>query len=93
MLGKIEADKDKKAKELSEKERELNESATKLAQVLEKNKKLKKQIEKLDLSAANVLTSGFGAALEQFACAYPDLDLSQFSICHEVVDGKIVPSD
>jgi len=71
----------------------LNESAAKLAQALEENEKLKKQIEELDLSAANVLTSGFGAALEQFACAYPDLDLSQFPICHEVVDGKIVPSD
>ncbi|XP_068504454.1 uncharacterized protein [Phaseolus vulgaris] len=93
LLGKIEAEKDQKAKELSEKDKELNESATKLAQALEENEKLKKQIEELDLSAANVLTSGFGAALEQFPCAYPDLDLSQFSICHEVVDGKIVPSD
>ena len=93
LLGKIEADKDRKAKELSEKDKELNESAAKLAQALEENEKLKTQIEELDLSAANVLTSGFGAALEQFACAYPDLDLSQFSIFHEVVDGKIVPSD
>ena len=49
--------------------------------------------EELDLNAADVLTSGFGAALEQFACAYPDLGVSQFSICHEVIDGKIVPSD
>jgi len=93
LLGKIEADKDQRAKELSEKDKELNDSAAKLAQALEENEKLKKQIEELDLSSANVLTSGFGAALEQFACAYPDLDLSQFSICHEVVDGKIVPSD
>ena len=93
LLGKIKADKDRKSKELSEKDRELSESAAKLAQALEENEKLKKQIEELDLSAANVLTSEFGAALEQFACAYPDLDLSQFSICHEVVDDKIVPSD
>jgi len=92
LLGKVEADRDQKAKELGEKDKELSESATKLAQALEENEKLKKQIEELDLSAKNVLTSGFGAALEQFACAYPDLDLSQFSICHEVVDGKIVPS-
>jgi len=89
LLGKIEADKEQKAKELSEKDKELNESAAKLAQALEENEKLKKQIEELDLSAANVLTSGFGAAFEQFACTYPDLDLSQFSICHEVVDGNI----
>ena len=93
LLGKVEADRDQKAKELGEKDKELSESAAKLAQALRENEKLKKQIEELDLSAANVLTSRFGAALEQFACAYPDLDLSQFSICHEVVDGKIVPSD
>ena len=93
LLGKIEADKDQKAKELSEKDKELNESAAKLAQALEENEKLKKQIEELDLSAANVLSSGFGTALEQFACTYPDLDLSQFSICHEVVDGKACSSD
>ena len=93
LLGKSETAKDQKAKELSEKEKELHESAAKLAQALEENEKLKKQIEELDLSATNVLTSGFGATLEQFAYAYPDLDLSQFSICHEVVDGKIVPSD
>ena len=93
LLGKVEADRDQKAKELGEKDKELSESAAKLAQALEENEKLKKKIEELDLSAANVLTSGFGAALEQFACAYPDLDLSQFSIFHEVVDGKIVPSD
>ena len=85
LLGKSETAKDQKGKELSE-------TATKLAQALEENEKLKKQIEELNLSAANVLTSGFGTALEQFACAYPDPDLSQFSICHEVVDGKIVPS-
>ncbi|XP_068474856.1 uncharacterized protein [Phaseolus vulgaris] len=93
LLGNIRADMDQKAKELSEKDKELNESAAKLAQALEENEKLKKQSEELDLNAADVLTFGFGAALEQFACAYPDLDLSQFSICHEVVDGKIVPSD
>ncbi|XP_068498414.1 uncharacterized protein [Phaseolus vulgaris] len=93
LLGKIKADMDQKAKELSEKDKELNESVAKLAQALEENEKLKKQSEELDLNAAYVLTSGFGAALEQFPCAYPDLDLSQFSICHEVVDGKIVPSD
>jgi len=93
LLGKVEADRDQKAKELGEKDKELSESAAKLAQALEENEKLKKQIEELDLSVANILTSGFGTALEQFACAYPDLDLSQFSIFHEVVDGKIVPSD
>lgn len=71
LLGKVEADRDQKAKELSEKNKELSESAAKLAHALEENEKLKTQIEELDLNVANVLTSGFGAALEQFACAYP----------------------
>jgi len=39
----------------------LRESAAKLAQALEENEKLKKQIEELDLSAANVLTLVFVA--------------------------------
>ena len=93
LLGKVEADRDQKAKELSEKDKELSKSVAKLAGALEENEKLRKQIEEIDLSAANVLSSGFDAALEQLACAYPDLDLSQFSVCHEVVDGRIVPSD
>ena len=59
LLRKIKADVDQKAKELSEKDKELNESAAKLAQALEENEKLKKQSEELDLSAANVLTSRF----------------------------------
>ena len=37
--------------------------------------------------------AGFDAALEQFACQYPDLDLSMVSLNNEVVDGKIVPSE
>jgi len=64
LLGNIKADMDQKAKELSEKDKELNESEAKLARALEENEKLKKQSEELDLNAANVLTSGFGAALE-----------------------------
>ena len=76
LLGKVEADRDQKVKELGEKEKELSESAAKLAGTLEENEKLRKQIEELDLSAVNVLTSGFGATLEQFACVYPDFDLS-----------------
>ena len=81
----VEAERDRKAEELSK-------STTELAQMREENGGLKKKIEELDLSAAHVLTSGFGAALEQIACEYPDLDLSKFSVYNEVVDGKIVPS-
>ena len=40
---------------------------------------------------ADALTDGFELALEQVRCVLPDLDLSQFSIYHEVVDGKLIP--
>ena len=63
-----------------------------LAQVHEENNELKKKIDELGLNAAHVLTSGFRAALEQFACEFPDLDLSKFFVYNEVVDGKIAPS-
>ena len=54
---------------------------------------LKKQTEELEQSSAHVLAAGFDAALEQVACQYPELDVSMVSICNEVVDGKIVPSE
>ena len=85
LLGQVEANRDKKSKELSE-------TTTELAQVREENSGLKKKIDELELEAAHVLTSGFGAALDQFACEFPDLDLSMFSVYNEVVDGKIMPS-
>ena len=59
----------------------------------QQNEGLKKQIEELELSSAQILAAGFDAALEQFACQYPDLDLSMVSLNNEVVDGKIVPSE
>jgi len=57
----------------------------------QQNEGLKKQIEELELSSAQILAVGFDAALEQFACQYPDLDLSMVSLNNEVVDGKVVP--
>ena len=54
---------------------------------------LKQQTEELEQSSAQVLATGFDAALEQIACQYPELDISMVSICNEVVDGKIVPSE
>ncbi|XP_068464045.1 uncharacterized protein [Phaseolus vulgaris] len=33
------------------------------------------------------------AAREQFACLFPDLDLSMVSLNNEVVDGKVVPAE
>ncbi|XP_068477177.1 uncharacterized protein [Phaseolus vulgaris] len=54
---------------------------------------LKKQAQELEQSSAQVLSAGFDATLEQVSCQYPELDLSMVSICNEVVDGKIVPSE
>jgi len=85
LLGQVEEDRDKKSKEMSE-------TTAELAQVREENSGLKKKIDELELEAAQVLTSSFGAALEQFACEFPDLNLSKFSVYNEVVDGKIMPS-
>jgi len=73
-----------------EKTEELKKRADELEQQTEG---LKKQNEELELSSTQVLAAGFDAALEQFACQYPDLDLSMVSLYNEVVDGKIVPSE
>ena len=103
--GKVEKDRDKAFKELSETTAELaqvreessgfkkkvDELELEIAQVREENSGLKKKIDELQLEASQVLTFGFGAALEQFACKFPDLDLSEFSVYNEVVDGKIMP--
>ena len=119
LLGKVEQDRDKANKELSETATELarvreenrgfkqkvdelellitrvrgenNEVQLEITQVREANNGFKAKIDKLQLEAAQVLTSGFGAALEQFACKFSDLDLSEFSLYNEVVDGKIMP--
>ena len=85
LLGQVKIERDQKSEELSK-------TTMELAQVNEENSELKKKIDELQLNVAHVLTSGFGAALEQFACEFPDLDLSKFSVYNEVVDGKITPS-
>ena len=51
------------------------------------------QIEELKLNSAQILAAGFEAAWEQFACLFPDLDLSMVSLNNEVVDGKVVPAE
>ena len=55
--------------------------------------KQKLEAEKDDLMnvGADALTDGFELTLEQVRCVLPDLDLSQFNIYHEVVDGKLLP--
>jgi len=105
LLGKVEQDRDKAAKDLSETATELarvreenngftqkvDELELEITRVREENNGFKTKIDELQLEAAQVLTSGFGAALEQFACKFQDLDLSEFSVYNEVVDGKIMP--
>jgi len=107
LLGKVENERDKALVELAEAREETKKIAAELAQTRDKSKKaaeelarsheekegLKKQTHELEQSAAQVLFAGFDAALEQVACQYPELDLSMVSICNEVVDGKIVPSE
>ncbi|XP_068466331.1 filament-like plant protein 1 [Phaseolus vulgaris] len=93
LLGKVEAERDKALTELTEARKETERIATELAQARELREELKKQAYELNQSAAQVLTAGFDAALEQMACQYLELDLSMLSICNEVVDGKIVPSE
>ena len=98
LLGRVEQDRDKASQELAETAAELAQSREennglkkKVDELDEENCGLKTKVDELQLDAAQVLTSGFGAALEQFACKFPDLDLSEFSVYNEVVDGKIVP--
>jgi len=105
LLGKVEQDRDKASKKLSETAAELarvreenswfkkrvDELKLEVTQAREENSGFKTKIDELQLEAAQVLTSGFGAALEQFPCKFPDLDLSEFSVYIEVVDGKIMP--
>jgi len=107
LLGKVEADRDKALAELSQAREEATKVTAELAQARGESKKaieelarahedkegLKNQIHELEQSAAQILTSGFEAALEQMSCQYPELDISMLSICNEVVDGKIVPSE
>ena len=83
---------------LSEAKGQLEEAASSLAALTtEKNaaeaSKQKLEVEKAYLMNVGVdaLTDGFELALEQIRCVLPDLDLSQFSIYHEVVDGKLTP--
>ena len=84
--------------ELSEAKGQLEEAASSIASLTaEMNaveaSKQKLEVEKADLMGvgAEAFADGFELALEQIKCILPDLDLSQFSIYHEVVDGKLVP--
>ncbi|XP_068498342.1 uncharacterized protein [Phaseolus vulgaris] len=107
LLGKVEKERDNALPELAEAREEAKKIAAELAHARDEGKKaaeelarareeteeLKKQTHELEQSAAQVLTDGFDATLEQVVCQYPELDLSMVSISNEVVDGKIVPSE
>ena len=77
-------------KQLRKQVEELEQQNQELKQQVEG---FQKQIEELKLSSAQILVAGFDAAREQFACLFPDLDLSMVSLNNEVVDGKVVPAE
>jgi len=84
--------------ELAEAKGKLGEAASSIASLTtEKNaletSKQELEVENAELMnvGADALTEGFELALEQIRCVLPDLDLTQFSIYHEVVDGKLIP--
>ena len=83
----------KVAEDLTQACEEKEELKKRVDELKQQTEGLKQQTEKLELSSAQVLVAGFDAALEQVACQYPELDLSMVSMCNEVVDGKIVPSE
>ena len=101
LLGELESTKEAAAageKRLEELVGKLSEAASSLAAVTTERdaaeaSKQELEVEKADLMnvGADALTDGFELALEQIRCVLPDLDLSQFSIYHEVVDGKLIP--
>ncbi|XP_068504543.1 uncharacterized protein [Phaseolus vulgaris] len=89
---------EKVVSKLFEAKSQLEEVASSIAALTtEKNAaealKQKFEAENSDLMSvgAEALADEFELALEQIQCVLPDLDLSQFSIYHEVVDGKLIP--
>ena len=92
-LAKAQEENKKTAAELAQAREEGKKVAEDLAQARGETEELKKQTEELEQNSAQVLAAGFDATLEQVACQYPELDLTMVSICNEVVDGKIVPSE
>ncbi|XP_068497696.1 uncharacterized protein [Phaseolus vulgaris] len=99
-LAKAREENTKIAAELAQARDEGKKAAEELARAHEEAEELKKQTDELkkqaqelEQSSAQVLAAGFDAFLEQVSCQYAELDLSMVSICNEVVDGKIVPSE
>ena len=100
IVGELESTKEAAAageKRLEEVVGKLSEAASSLAAITTERdaaeaSKQKLEGENADLMNVGVdaLIDGFELALEQIRCILPDLDLSQFSIYHEVVDGKLI---
>ena len=92
-LGQVQAESKKVAEDLLQALETIDELKKQAEELKQQNEGLKKQIEELDLSSAQILAAGFEAAREQFACLFPDLDLTMVSLNNEVVDGKVVPAE
>jgi len=83
-LDQAQADNKKVAEDLLQAQQQIKE-------LEQQDQGLKRELEELQLSSAQYLVEGFGAAREQVACLFPDLDLSRVSLANEVVDGEVVP--
>jgi len=89
----VQAETKKVAEDLLQARETVEELKKQAEELKQQNEGLKKQIEELELSSAQILAAGFEAAQKQFACLYPDLDLTMVSLNNEVVDGKVVPAE
>ena len=84
--------------ELAETKSKLGQAASSIASLTIENNALETSKQKLEADNAELmnvgvdaLADGFELAFEQICCVLPDVDQSQFSIYHEVVDGKLIP--
>jgi len=94
LAGKLEASEEKtasKEKELEEARCQLEEASSSIASLTTAKETAEAERASFMSVGAEALADGFELALEQVQCVLPDLDLSQFSIHHEVEDGKLIP--
>ena len=84
--------------ELAEAKGKLGEAVSSIASFTVEKNALESSKQKLEADnaelmnvGADALADGFELAFEQIRCVLPDVDHSQFSIYHEVVDGKLIP--
>ena len=84
--------------ELVEAKGKLGEAVSSIASLTVEKNALESSKQKLEADnaelmnvGADALADGFELAFEQIRCVLPDVDQSQFSIYHKVVDGKLIP--